>query len=220
VFLPSAGVTAELFAAPGEARRPAVIILHGRQGIDPLRRHYQHYAAAVAKSGIDAYLLPYYTGGDARLAQNPIAEERRAYFGQRLRLWSTLVRSAVDDILAEHHASGQIGLLGFSQGGFLSVAAANQDPRISAMTIFYGGIPSVLKDNITHLPPILELHGDADHTVPLPEGKALVDVAHGLNSSVEMVVYPGAGHGFSGASAADAERRTIAFFQQRLLVKP
>jgi carboxymethylenebutenolidase len=52
----------------------------------------------------------------------------------------------------------------------------------------------------------------------LAEGKALVDLAHNLGQQAEMVVYPGAGHGFKGTDAADAERRTIAFFQQQLML--
>jgi len=149
--------------------------------------------------------------------RSPIAEKRHAYFEKQIRVWSKLVGDVAGDILAESHSSGRVGLLGVSQGGFLATATAGQDPRISAITVFYGGIPGVLKDDITHLPPLLELHGDADRRVPLGEGKALVDLAHGLDSPAEGVVYPGAGHGFSGAAAADAERRTIAFFQRWLL---
>jgi len=149
--------------------------------------------------------------------RSPIAEKRHAYFEKQIRVWSKLVGDVAGDILAESHSSGRVGLLGVSQGGFLATATAGQDPRISAITVFYGGIPGVLKDDITHLPPLLELHGDADRRVPLAEGKALVDLAHGLDSPAEGVVYPGAGHGFSGAAAADAERRTIAFFQRWLL---
>jgi carboxymethylenebutenolidase len=219
VLLPTSlgPVSAEHYMASGKNSRPAVIILHGMQGIDPFRSFYQHYAAVIARSGIDAYLLSYYTGDDAQQARNPIAEKRHAYFGKQVRVWSKLVSDVVGDILAD--SSGRIGLLGFSQGGFLATAAAGQDARISAMTVFYGGIPNGLKDEITHLPPLLELHGDADRRVPLAEGNALVDLAHGLDSPAERVVYPGAGHGFSGANATDAERRTVAFFQRWLLAR-
>ena len=122
------------------------------------------------------------------------------------------------DILSSRYSSGRIGLLGFSQGGFISVAVASQDPRISAITIFYGGIPSGIQDGISCLPPMLELHGDADQTVSLAKGSALVDLAHRLGNTAEQVIYPGAGHGFSGANDADARQRTITFFQAHLFV--
>jgi carboxymethylenebutenolidase len=63
---------------------------------------------------------------------------------------------------------------------------------------------------------LLGLHGDADRRVPLAEGKALVDLAKTFGQPAEMVVYPGAGHGFSGADDLDAERHTVAFFRQHL----
>jgi carboxymethylenebutenolidase len=214
--VPDGTVSAELYAAPGESRRPAVIILHGRQGLGPFLAYYQRYAAALANAGIDAYLLTYYGADEIQQANNPNAEQRHAFFASRVRSWSHLISAMTGDILAGDHASGQIGLLGFSQGGFLAAEVAGTDRRITALGVFYGGIPNAVRGDITHLPPLLELHGDADGTVPLAEGKGLVDLAKSLGQPAEMVVYPGAGHGFSGTDHADAKRRIIAFFRQHL----
>jgi carboxymethylenebutenolidase len=213
---PNGAVSAERYAAPGESRRPAVIILHGRQGLAPLHAHYQRYAVALAQAGIDAYLLTYYSGDESRQANNPDTEQRRGFFANRVRGWSRLVSAVAGDILAGKHASGRIGLLGFSQGGFLATAVAGMDRRITALGVFYGGIPTAVRGDIVHLPPLLELHGDADGTVPLADGKALVALAKTLGQPAEMVVYPGAGHGFSGADGADALQRVIAFFREHL----
>jgi carboxymethylenebutenolidase len=210
-------VTAQFFKAQGEAARPAVVILHGTQGIDRFRAFYQRYATVIARSGIDAYLLSYYSDSDAGRIKTQKAEDRRAVFSQRVRAWSTLVSDVITDILARRQASGRVGLLGFSQGGFLATAVASQDKRVSALTVFYGGVPSLFRGEISHLPPLLELHGDADQTVLPSEGKELVDLARGLGQSAEMVVYPGAGHGFGGTDATDAQHRTVAFLRHRLL---
>lgn len=215
-------LTAELFSAPGDGKRPAVVILHGLSGLDafPALNQYRRYAAALAGVGIDAYVLSYYDASDAVASKSKIAEERRAVFNQRIRSWASSVSEVVGLILAEARSSGRVGVLGVSQGGFLATAAAAQDQRISPLVVFYGGIPSLLKNEITRLPPLLELHGDADRVVALADGQALVDLARGLGQAVEMVVYPGAGHGFDGADAVDAQRRTKAFFEQRLLKAP
>jgi len=210
-------LTAEFFATAGEARRPAVVILHGVSGLDAFPAFYRRYAAALAGSGIDAYLLSYYDGFDALATKSTIAEERRAVFNRRIRSWTSSVSEVVGLILVDAQSSGRVGLLGFSQGGFLATAVAAQEKRISALTVFYGGIPSALQNEIAHLPPLLELHGDADRVVPLAEGRALVDLARGLGQAAEMIVYPGAGHGFDGDDALDAQRRTIDFLRQRLL---
>ncbi|MDR3518494.1 MAG: dienelactone hydrolase family protein [Azospirillaceae bacterium] len=206
-------VTAQRFAVPGPTKRPAVIILHGRQGPDRFAASYQHAAAALAASGFDAYLLRYYSDSDAAQTANPSAPERQAVFDRRLPAWSRLVSDVVGDLLAQ--SSDRIGVLGFSQGGFLAAAAASQDPRIAAIVVYYGGNP-LPAGQITRLPPLLELHGDADRVVPLLRGQALVDLAQRLGQSATMVVYPGAGHGFAGADAADARQRMLAFFQEQL----
>jgi len=221
VTLPTAErpVVGRLFAAPGDGKRPAVILLHGRQGIDRFQDFYERYALALAQAGMDAYLLSYYEGTDLEEANAQDKTARQALFQRRVQAWSLLVRDVVGDILARKECSGSVGLLGFSQGGFLATAVAGQDARLAALVVFYGGVPSVFKDTITHLPPLLALHGDADNTVPLPEGKALVDLGRRLGQSAEMVVFPGAGHGFGGRDADEAERRTIAFLRKQLVKK-
>jgi len=212
-------VTAQLFAAQGDTKRPAVIILHGASGIDAFREFYQGYARAIARSGIDAYLLSYYDDAEFTRVQNHHSvEDIQTTFDNRCRAWSSLVSDVVGKIMSQDQSSGQIGLLGFSQGGFLATAVAVQDKHISALVVFYGGIPSILQSKITRLPPLLELHGDADQVVPLREGQALVELAHRLRQSGEIVVYPGAKHGFNGTDSTDAERRTLAFLQKQLRI--
>lgn len=219
VTLAAAGgaVSAELFEAAGDDRRPAVILLHGQQGLAPFRAFYRSVGAALAAAGIDAYLVTYYRGDEARRANDPDSRNRAALFSERMRSWAQLINTVADDVRAGRHASGRIGVLGFSLGGYVATATAARDPRIAALAVFYGGIPDVLKDEITHLPPLLELHGDADRVVPLADGKALVALATKLGQPAENVVYPGAGHGFSDADNADARRRMVGFFRTHLL---
>ena len=210
-------VSAELFLAPGNSPRSAVILLHGAHGIDRFKDHYRHYGTTLAEAGFDAYLITYYSENDLRMRkQAQDAKSLQTESDKRTRAWAALVSDVAGDILADKRSSGKIGILGFSRGGFLATAAGGRDKRISAIAVFYGGIPKVLRGEITHLPPLLELHGDADTNVPLSEGKELVDLARRLGDRAEMVVYPGAGHGFKGQDAADAERRMVAFFQREL----
>jgi carboxymethylenebutenolidase len=209
-------VTAEFFEAPGTDRRPAVIILHGKRGVGPGGVNYGGVAAALAGAGIDAYVANYYSADDARQVNDPNTSTD-AFFADRVRAWSRLISAMADDILARDRSSGRIGLIGFSQGGFLSPAVVNRNRRISAMAVFYGGIPSALKNEISHLPPLIEFHGDADRLVPMADGKALVELARTFGQPAEWVVYHGAGHGFAGADRDDSEHRVTDFFRRHLL---
>jgi carboxymethylenebutenolidase len=214
--IPGHTATVERFAAPGRALRPAVILLHGRQGIDPLRAFYQRYAEALARLGLDAYLVPYYEGTDRERMVASDAAGRQELFAKRLQAWTRLVRDTVGLALAQKECSGSVGLLGFSQGGFLATAVAGQDSRIGALVVFYGGIPKAAQGAIAHLPPLLALHGDADTVVPLASGQALVDLARGLGGPAELAVFARAGHGFAGKDAEDAESRALDFLRRHL----
>ena len=44
-----------------------------------------------------------------------------------------------------------------------------------------------------------------------------MELTRSLGQTAEMVIYPGAGHGFNRSAATDAEQRTLAFFQKRLM---
>jgi len=76
------------------------------------------------------------------------------------------------------------------------VASAANEPRVAALVVFYAGLPKNPIFPITHLPPMLALHGDADHDNPLEGSVALVDKARALGGAAEFAVYPGAAHGF------------------------
>jgi carboxymethylenebutenolidase len=214
-------VTVTRYAAPGEGKRPAVIILHGNGGLTARTMpHYARYAAALAAQGIDGYIVDYYSHDDARGMASAKGGTRGRIARARFRPWTLLIAEIVNAILERPDSSQHVGLLGLSQGGFLSVTESSMDPRISALVVFYGGMPPTLADKITHLPPLLELHGDADQVVPIEAGNALVAKARALNVPAQQTVYPGEGHVFDAdqdrADARDATARAVGFFVQML----
>jgi carboxymethylenebutenolidase len=214
-------VTVTRYAAAGDGKRPAVVILHGNGGLDGRTMpHYARYAAALAAQGIDAYIVAYYSREDTLSAESADGGARGRLARARFRPWTLLIAEMVGAILERPESSQRIGLLGMSQGGFLSVTESSKDPRISALVVLYGGMPPTLANGITHLPPLLELHGDSDEVVPLKMGNALVAKARELNVPVQQTIYPGEGHVFDadpdGRDSRDATARTVAFFVQML----
>jgi carboxymethylenebutenolidase len=57
-------VTLSRYAAAGEGKRPAALLLHGSRGIELKPRAYERHALALAAAGIDAYLVRYFTAAD------------------------------------------------------------------------------------------------------------------------------------------------------------
>src|SRR6266478_10009972 len=60
-------VKVEFFRAPGNAKRPTVLMLHGGQGwggAEGRTENFQHYASELANHGFDAYMVSYYSDQD------------------------------------------------------------------------------------------------------------------------------------------------------------
>jgi carboxymethylenebutenolidase len=131
------------------------------------------------------------------------------------------VSFALTGVLAHAENSGRIGLLGFSLGGYVAAATAARDGRVSAFAVLYGGMPEKIAPDVKHLPPLIELHGEADRNVPIASGEALVRLAKAVGAPAEIVRYPGKAHGFDFAEkdpmTADAVSRVIGFFQSHLM---
>jgi len=215
------GVALTRFGAERAGKRPGVVVLHGARGIELHPRAYERYANALTDAGIDAYLVRYYSpADDLALKQISTPSGRKMYHTGRFDTWIERVSSSLTAILERSDNSGRVGLLGFSLGGYVGAATAARDKRVSALAVLYGGMPDQIVSQVKNLPPLLELHGDDDHNVPLAQGEALVKLAKAVGAPAEQVIYPGKAHGFdfsdSDPVATDATSRVVRFFQSQL----
>jgi carboxymethylenebutenolidase len=209
-------------AADQTGKRAAIVVLHGTRGIEIKPRAYQRYADALNAAGIDVYLARYFTAADLPVfdPKTSTRQRRVAYETERFEGWAKRISSVVTAILARPESSGRVGLLGFSLGGFVAAGTAARDDRIAALAVLYGGMPDAMVAGVKRLPPLLELHGDADRNVSLAKGLELVKLANATGSTAEQVTYPGKEHGFDFSDTdpmtADAIGRVTRFFQARL----
>ncbi len=209
------------YATDRSGKRPSVIFLHGSRGFERRLHAYERYAGALTATGINAYFLHYYTETDIRTFPKLGTKERReAYEAGRYHAWTERVSSTLTAILGRSDSSDRLGLLGFSLGGFVAAATAARDERVSALAVLYGGMPDELASEVKRMPPLIELHGDADHNVSLASGEALVKLTKAVGGTGEQVRYAGKGHGFDFAdndpAASDAVERVSRFFQAHL----
>lgn len=210
------------YAADQTGKRAGIVVLHGARGIELKPRAYQRYADALTAAGIDVYLARYFTVADLPVfdPKTSTRQRREVYETERFEGWAGRVSSVVTAILARPESSGRIGLLGFSLGGFVAAGTAARDDRIAALAVLYGGMPDAMVSSVKRLPPLLELHGDADRNVPFAKGQELVKLADAVGSTAEQVTYPGKDHGFdfsdTDPATLDAIGRVTQFFQSRL----
>jgi len=206
------------FRASGDAPRPSVLMLHGAQGFDRQLANYTKYAATLAGRGIDTYLVDYFSNGDIDAMNNG-----QDVFEQRYVAWIKSVDDLAEDVLKNKDSNGKVGLVGFSDGGTIATGAGVIDPHITAAVIYYGAVPWLVAMPPMRFPDLLILHGDADKTIAVDEGKHLAELARGLGEHPDLVIYPGIGHGFGAnpqsKEGGDALKRTAAFLHKELDVK-
>jgi carboxymethylenebutenolidase len=218
------GMPAYVARPAGAGPSRAVLVIQEAFG---LNEHIKDVARRVAGEGYVA-LAPdlFHRGGKGRVAGYDDLPKALTLMGEL----------KDDDIVADvasaiaHLAKdpgvrrGGVGITGFCMGGRVSYLAACALPdQIAAAVPYYGGgIP--IDRTPTLRAPVLAFFGDADPFIPLDSVEKLRSEAKRLGKDVEIVVYPGAPHGFfcnerdsyRPDAARDAWERTKVFFKRHL----
>jgi len=126
--------------------------------------------------------------------------------------------------------ASRLVVTGFCRGGRQTWLYAAHNPRLRAAVAWYGplsGMPTPIQPQTAIdlagkiYCPLLALYGGEDKGIPPADREAAQKAADDAGKYVQMVVYPGAGHGFHAdyrpsydpAAAKDGWRRMLAFFK-------
>ncbi len=230
LLLPVAGaeIRVEQFRPPGEdaasQSQPAILMLHGMDGPEKYGRYYRAYARELSDAGFQVFYVHYFDGSpyadllglsEEELGKT-ILRDRDAWIAGVVKTFASL--SEREDVDPQ-----RMGMLGFSLGGFVSLAATEKlvqsedGPQPAAVVEFFSGLfedgrghPVV---GVDHFPPTLILHGEQDQRVPVAKAYELDKKLTAADVPHELKTYPDKGHGLLGESAA---RRTIIYFQAHL----
>ena len=125
-----------------------------------------------------------------------------------------------------HHSFGgfgitaaKIGLLGFSLGGHLCLRLRG---TTAALVSFYARAAGLRPSRGRLVLDAQLQQGDDDILVGEADAQAIEVILRQEAAQVELHLYPGANHGFTGADPQNAAarqtslERTVAFFEQRL----
>jgi carboxymethylenebutenolidase len=211
-------------ARPEGAPRPAVLVIQEAFG---LNGHIRDVTQRIAGEGYVA-LAPdlYWRGGKGRsVAYEDLAEAIRIMQTLKDPEVVTDVGSAIAYLEKQPFArADRIGITGFCMGGRVSyLVACELADKIRAAAPFYGG--GIPIDRTAKLKaPVLAFFGEQDGFIPLAFVEQLRAEAAKQKKQVEIVVYPGAGHGFfcnerssyDPAAAADAWERLKKFLAAHL----
>jgi dipeptidyl aminopeptidase/acylaminoacyl peptidase len=203
-------VGVEVFEPAAAGSHPAVVYLHGADGVSAHEAAYHDSARGLAARGYAVFLIHYFDRTGTRWADGQTI----------LSNFLVWVQTAADAITFATSwprvDAGRIGVLGASLGAALGLSLASQDERVGVVDELYGVMPDLAAALMRRMPPVLILHGDADLMVPVAEAYKLERLLQGKSIPYEATIYPGQGHMFSGDAARDAMRRVLQFFDRYL----
>lgn len=227
---PASDKRAELSMPSGPGPFPAVVILHGCDGVG---RHYRIWAAQLREWGYAALLVDSFRPRGVTNVCNhgtvvPPSDQAQDAF-------------AAADYLRRLPSirADRIGVIGFSHGGWAVLKAVLADTvRQDSATPFVAAVafyPGCQRPESALATDTLILIGDADDWTPVQACQRWYDEAQRAGHSLEMIVYPGALHGFDAPhmpgfysghyvgrdprAAADALSATQKFLAQHLQAK-
>lgn len=207
-------IQVECFVPEVKGQYPALLLLHGIDGLVKRHRDYQKAAQQISSKGFVVLLVHYFDRTRTKIADKATMEKH----------FLDWVKVVHDGILFARQMttvdSSRIGLIGYSMGGYLSMSAAvlafQDKVKPKAIVELFGGLPKLLAWNIGKIPPTLILHGEKDRIVSVREAHTLAELLTKAKVPYEMKIYKNQGHGFSGNEADDAIDRSVTFLNKYL----
>jgi len=87
-------------------------------------------------------------------------------------------------------------------GGGFALQLAIHEPQLSACVVNYGTLPTSPADIEKIRAPVLGNFGALDRGIPPVKVRTFERAMKRLNKSVDIIIYPGAGHGFQDPASA------------------
>lgn len=212
-------VSGYLALPSGEGKHPAVIVIHEYWGLnDWVKEQTQKFA----DQGYVALAVDLYRGkvtqdaNEAHELMRGLPDDR----GLRDLQAAFAYLSSRSDVNAE-----KIGSVGWCMGGGWSVKLAQDQPKLAACIVNYGALPSDAATVQRIKAPVLGNFGADDRGITPESVRAFESTMKGQSKSVDVKIYPGAGHafqnpnnkdGYRAEAAADAWKRMTAFFKEKL----
>ena len=209
-------IPVEQFEPKAPGTYPAIVLVHGSDGLEKCGYLYRFAAKTIAEDGYVVLLVHYMERtGHKHIEPGDIKEEL-------FRTWMETVRLAVAHARGLAQVDGRrVGLAGLSLGAFLSLSlATSPDTKIAAVVDWFGGLPSAFHKDSKNLPPTLIIHGAKDSVVPVREALALEGMLKSSKRPHEIKIFQTQDHMFStdpfGSDLAEARNRTLAFLAKHV----
>jgi carboxymethylenebutenolidase len=219
---PKGKINGYLTRLKGDARRPAVLVIHENRGLNP---HLEDVARRFALEGFLAYAVDLLSlvGG------TPANEDEARDLHPKMNQDDAVVAlvAAVDFLKRYPGSTGKVGAVGFCFGGLMVNRLAASSPELDAGVAYYGRqVPAAQVPNIKAALLLHYAENDAGVNAGIADYEAALKAN---NKSYVIHTYPGTQHAFNNDTGAArynkaasdlAWERTIAFFKEKLGAPP
>jgi carboxymethylenebutenolidase len=221
VEFPSGKETASGFlAVPGKPGvYPGLVVVHEWWG---LNEWVKEQSEKLAEQGYIVLAVDLYHGKSA--ADSSDAHELMRGMPQDRAIRD--MQAAYEYLAARKDVKpGRVGAIGWCMGGGLALQLAIHQPRLAAVVVNYGALPTDPNDIQQIGAWVLGNFGADDKGITPADVQAFEKTMKGLNRRIDVKIYPGAGHAFENPNntngyrpeaAADAWKRTLAFLHNAL----
>jgi carboxymethylenebutenolidase len=221
VTFPSGGEQVHgLLYLPGTpGPHPALIVIHEWWGLnDWIKQQAQHFA----DQGYVALAVDLYRGKVATDAETAHELMRGLPQDRGVR---DLTSAASWLAQRKDVAPGRIGAIGWCMGGGYAAQLAVADPKLSAVVINYGSLPTDSSALRQIHAAVLGNFGGQDRGITPEDVHAFQSAMQSLGKKVDLKIYPDSGHafenpnnkqGYRAADAEDAQQRYDRFLAEEL----
>jgi carboxymethylenebutenolidase len=204
----------------GDAKLPAVVVIHENRGLNP---HIEDVARRLALEGYTV-IAP---DALSPLGGTPSDRDKAAQMIRDLKDDDTVANyvAAVSYMKDPSRSTGKVGIIGFCWGGDRTNKTALASPDVSAASVYYGVAPKPDEVSKVHAPTIVNL-GALDNRIDstYPAFEAALKQS-GKDKIYKVYTYEGANHAFNNdtdpsryveAAAKQAWQRSLDLFKANL----
>jgi carboxymethylenebutenolidase len=214
-----AGTIKALLSKPAASKNKlgGIIVVHENRGLNP---HIEDVARRAALAGFISLAPDMLTPLGGYPGTDDVGRELQGKRDRNEMLEDFI--AAYDYLNAHPDCNGNVGVVGFCFGGWISNMMAVRIPELAAVVPFYGGQPATTDVSVIKAPLLLH-YGELDTRVN--EGwPAYEAVLKENKKEYTAYIYPNTNHGFHNdttprydkAAAELAWKRTIDFLKQKL----
>lgn len=211
-------VQAILYAPEGKGPFPGIVVIHEFWGLSDW---IKEQASKISDQGYVTLAIDLYRG---KVTTNP-EEAHELMRGVPEDRAAQDLRAAVAFLKSQPNVKkNRIGAIGWCMGGGYALDVALQDPTLAADVINYGHLATTQESLQKIHAPILGIFGGKDQGISSADVKKFEEGLKAMGKTVEVHVYPEAGHGFENPvnasyrpnDAADAWQHTVHFLEDTL----